>query len=54
MKLHGKRISRNQLYARSNLGTAYDASFTDHASNCNGLVASALVQCGIEVPWLIV
>lgn len=44
------QIARALDYARSKLGTAYDASFTDHAGNCNGLVASSLVHCGFDVP----
>lgn len=44
------QISEVLTYARSKLGTAYDASFTNHSGNCNGLVASSLVHGGIEVP----
>jgi hypothetical protein len=36
-------------YARSKLGTWYDPSFRDHAGNCNGLVASALLAAGLPV-----
>lgn len=36
-------------YARTKLGTVYDASFADHAGNCNGLVASSLASVGIPV-----
>ncbi len=36
-------------YARSKLGTLYDPSFREHAGNCNGLVASALIHAGMPV-----
>jgi len=36
-------------YARGKLGTLYDPSFREHAGNCNGLVASSLVNAGIPV-----
>jgi uncharacterized protein YycO len=36
-------------FARSKVGTIYDASFDDQSGNCNGLVASALNSAGIEV-----
>ena len=43
------QISKALDFARSKLGTKYDASFTDHAGNCNGLVGSSLEHCGISV-----
>ncbi|CAN5645258.1 hypothetical protein BH10CYA1_BH10CYA1_14290 [soil metagenome] len=36
-------------YARTKLGTKYDASFQDHSGNCNGLVASSLAHVGLPV-----
>lgn len=36
-------------FARAKVGTPYDASFTDHSGNCNGLVASALQHSGVPV-----
>lgn len=36
-------------FVRGKLGTIYDPSFREHAGNCNGLVASALVHSGIDV-----
>lgn len=44
------QIASVLAYARNKLNTPYDPSFTDHAGNCNGLVASSLVHCGFEVP----
>lgn len=43
------QVQQALSFARSKLGTVYDASFTDHSGNCNGLVASSLVHCGIPV-----
>jgi hypothetical protein len=50
--MYASDAQRNQVlqHARSKLGTIYDASFSDHAGNCNGLVASSLLQAGIHVP----
>lgn len=36
-------------FARSKVGTQYDATFRNHEGNCNGLVATALQQADIEV-----
>ncbi|HNB21194.1 MAG TPA: hypothetical protein PKZ32_02180, partial [Candidatus Melainabacteria bacterium] len=36
-------------FIRGKLGTLYDPSFREHAGNCNGLVASALLHSGIDV-----
>jgi len=36
-------------HARSKLGSVYDPTFRDHAGNCNGFVASALSEAGLEV-----